>query len=171
MYLHYFVIISPWKRSGPFVWTNLYPFHPRISMFCVSLVEIGLVVLEKKMKMWKVYRQTTDDRYSEKLTWAFSSTDKTGANYLEIEHECVVYLYTCTMTLCPFNMNWESHWIIIKSLHKVTSLIILLQQSSAIFKNYRIFFIQIVFWMKRRIVPVSPSNRTHNRKFILLWQI
>ena len=50
-----------------------------------SLAEIGPVVLEKKMKMWKVYRQmdgqtdgrtdrqTTDDRWSEKLTWAFSS--------------------------------------------------------------------------------------------------
>ena len=41
-----------------------------------SLVEIGPVVLGKKMKMWKVYRQTdrqTDDRWSEKLTWAFSS--------------------------------------------------------------------------------------------------
>ena len=61
--------------------------------FVPSLVEIGQVVLEKKMKMWKVYRQTdrqtdrrmdrrtdgrtdgqtTDDRWSEKLTWAFSS--------------------------------------------------------------------------------------------------
>ena len=45
--------------------------------FVPSLVEIGPVVLDKKMKMWKVYRrtdrQTTDDRWSEKLTWAFSS--------------------------------------------------------------------------------------------------
>ena len=44
--------------------------------FVPSLVEIGSVVLEKKMKMWKVYGQTdrqTDDRRSEKLTWAFSS--------------------------------------------------------------------------------------------------
>ena len=45
------------------------------------MVVIGPVDLEKKMKMWKVYRrtdrqtdrQTTDDRWSEKLTWAFSS--------------------------------------------------------------------------------------------------
>ena len=42
--------------------------------FVSSMVEIGPVVLEKKMKMWKVYRQT-DDRRSLKLTWAFSSGD------------------------------------------------------------------------------------------------
>ena len=54
--------------------------------FLSILVEIGSMVLEKKMKMWKVYRRTTDrqtdgwmdrrtmvDRWSEKLTWAFSS--------------------------------------------------------------------------------------------------
>ena len=30
MYLHYFVIISPWKRAGPFIWTNLNLLHPRM---------------------------------------------------------------------------------------------------------------------------------------------
>ena len=30
MYFHYFVIISPWKRAGPFIWTNLNPLHPRM---------------------------------------------------------------------------------------------------------------------------------------------
>ena len=34
MYFHYFVIISPWKRAGPFIWTNLNPFHPR--MLCAK---------------------------------------------------------------------------------------------------------------------------------------
>ena len=34
MYFHYFVIISPWKRAGPFIWTNLYPLHPR--MLCAK---------------------------------------------------------------------------------------------------------------------------------------
>ena len=36
-------------------------------------VYIEPLVLEKKMKMWKVYRETKYDRQSEKLTWAFSS--------------------------------------------------------------------------------------------------
>ena len=34
MYFRYFVIISPFKRAGPFVWTNLNPFHPR--MLCAK---------------------------------------------------------------------------------------------------------------------------------------
>ena len=41
----YFVIISPWKRTGFFIRTNLNPLHP--SMLCASFVEIGPVVLEK----------------------------------------------------------------------------------------------------------------------------
>ena len=34
MYFHYFVIISPWKRAGPFIWRNLNPLHPR--MLCAK---------------------------------------------------------------------------------------------------------------------------------------
>ena len=34
MYSRYFVIISPWKRAGPFIWTNLNPLHPR--MLCAK---------------------------------------------------------------------------------------------------------------------------------------
>ena len=30
MYFRYFVIISPWKRAGPFIWTNLNLLHPRM---------------------------------------------------------------------------------------------------------------------------------------------
>ena len=59
MYFCNFVIISPWKRAEPFIWT---PFT--LGWFVPSLVEIGPVVLEKKVKMWKVYRRTdrqTDD--------------------------------------------------------------------------------------------------------------
>ena len=126
MHFHYFVIISPWNRVGPFIWTNLNPLHPWmlsakfgwnwfsgsreedfliLSMyFCYfkiispwkrvgpsfekipftqgcfvpSLFEIGPMVLEEKMKMWKVYRQigrrtdekSTDHRWLEKLPWA-----------------------------------------------------------------------------------------------------
>ena len=34
MYFHYFIIMSPWKRVGPFIWTNLNPLHPR--MLCAK---------------------------------------------------------------------------------------------------------------------------------------
>ena len=45
MYFCYFVIISPWKRTGPFIWTNLGPLYPR--MLCDKFAWIGPVVLEK----------------------------------------------------------------------------------------------------------------------------
>ena len=58
MYLRYFVIISPWKKAGPFIWRN--PFTQ--GCFVPSLIEIDPVVLEKKMKMWKVYDRRRDRR-------------------------------------------------------------------------------------------------------------
>ena len=49
--------------------------------FVPSLFEIGPEVLEKKFKMWKVYRRTErqkdrTDRWSEKLTWAYISGEQ-----------------------------------------------------------------------------------------------
>ena len=74
MYLHYFVIISPWKRAGPSFEQNWIPFTQ--GCFLPSLVEIGSVVLEEKMKCERIMdRQTRKDRWSEKLTWAFSSSE------------------------------------------------------------------------------------------------
>ena len=49
----YFVIISPWKRTGPFIWRNLGPLHPRC--FVPSLVEIGPVVLKKEIFFVNVF--------------------------------------------------------------------------------------------------------------------
>ena len=34
VYFCFFVIISPWKRAGPFIWTNLNPLYPR--MLCAK---------------------------------------------------------------------------------------------------------------------------------------
>ena len=47
MYFRYFVNIFPWKRA----WIPITQ-----GCFVPSLVEIGPMALEKKMKMWKVYR-------------------------------------------------------------------------------------------------------------------
>ena len=51
MYFRYFVIISPWKRTGPFIWTNLNPFNQGCIVPC--LVENGPVVLEKKIFLFR----------------------------------------------------------------------------------------------------------------------
>ena len=47
--------------------------HFTLGWFVLSLVEIGPVDLEKKMKMWKKFTttKTMDKFWSEKLTWAF----------------------------------------------------------------------------------------------------
>ena len=34
MYFRFFVIISPWKKAGPFIWTNLNPLYPK--MLCAK---------------------------------------------------------------------------------------------------------------------------------------
>ena len=107
MYFHYFVIISPWKRTGPSFEQTWIPFTQ--GYFVPSLVEIGPVVLEKKMKMWKVYRrtdgqtdrQTTDDRWSEKLTWAFSS----GELKTKVLSKCQSERIACDSKLMrPYNV-------------------------------------------------------------------
>ena len=54
MYFCYFVIISPWKKAEPFIWKKNWVLST-LGCFVPSLIEIGPVVLEKKMKMWKVY--------------------------------------------------------------------------------------------------------------------
>ena len=36
IYFRFFVIIYPWKRATPFIWTNLNPLHPR--MFCAKFL-------------------------------------------------------------------------------------------------------------------------------------
>ena len=68
-YFCIFVIISPLKRTWPFIWTNLNPLPPKDDLWQVWLKLAHAAVLEKKSKMWKVYRQTdgrrtTDDQKS-----------------------------------------------------------------------------------------------------------
>ena len=59
MYFRYFVIISPWKGRGPTFEETWIPSTQ--GCFVPSLVEIGPVVLEKKMKLWKVYDDDDDN--------------------------------------------------------------------------------------------------------------
>ena len=47
MYYRYFVIISPWKRAVPLIWKIWIPITQ--GCFVPSLVEMGPVVLEKKI--------------------------------------------------------------------------------------------------------------------------
>ena len=73
MYFLYFVIISPWERAGPFIWTNLNRLNPRMlcakfgwNWFSGSGEEDENV---KSLRQWWI----TDKFWSEKHTWAFGS--------------------------------------------------------------------------------------------------
>ena len=59
MYLCYLVIIFPSKKAGLSFEQTWIPFTQEC--FVCNLVEIGLVVLEKKMKMWKVHDKDNKD--------------------------------------------------------------------------------------------------------------
>ena len=63
----YFVTISPWKRTGPFIWTNLSPLRPRMlwAKFGWNWPS-GSGEEDENVKMWK-------KNWSEQLTWAFGS--------------------------------------------------------------------------------------------------
>ena len=74
MFFRYFVIISPWKRTGPFIWTNMNSLYPR--MVCAKFGwnwPRGSWEEVENRKRLQTDGQTRDDRRSEKLTLALSS--------------------------------------------------------------------------------------------------
>ena len=79
MYFSFFVISSPWKRTGTFIWTNLNSLHPR--MFCDKFGwnkpsgsgEVDENVKSLRQRRRRQGRRATDKFWSEKLTWAFGS--------------------------------------------------------------------------------------------------
>ena len=103
MYFHYFVIISPWKRAGPIIWTILNPLYPR--MLCAKFGwnwPSGSGEEDENVKNLqtdgRTDRQTTDERWSEKLTeliriikyiihlrkeWSFSTIQWLWRRFLE----------------------------------------------------------------------------------------
>ena len=88
MYFHYFIIISPRKSVWPFIWLNLNSFH-------TSLVEIGPVVLEKRMKCEKLTDRQTDERQSKNslelsLRWAKKRNQfvlSLHSDYKKLQHQ------------------------------------------------------------------------------------
>ena len=101
MYFCYIIIISPWKRAGPFVWTfeqNLNPLHPRMlwakfgwNWPCRSGEEDFLI---SSRHFWrKVYDNTTttDKFWSEKLTWVFLWLMWAKKNVIQLGFLVVIY--------------------------------------------------------------------------------
>ena len=81
-----FLWLSPfWRGPGPSFEQTWIPFTQ--GWFVPSLVEFGPVVLEKKSKMWKVNGQTTDNRWSEKLTWTFGSGELKRSEHIQVHQK------------------------------------------------------------------------------------
>ena len=52
-------------KAMPFIWKHLNPLTQ--GCFVPSLVEIGAVVLEEKMKMWKVYANKDNENNGQQI--------------------------------------------------------------------------------------------------------
>ena len=85
MYLRYSVIISPCKRTGLFIWTNLNILYPR--MLCPKFSwnwHSGFGEKDenvKRLQQQQQRRRTTDKFWWEKLTWALGSGELMRKNY------------------------------------------------------------------------------------------
>ena len=89
-YFCYFVIISPWKLKGPFIWTNLNPLHMR--MLCAIIDwnwPSGSWKEDENVNSLQTDGGTTDNRQSEKPTWAYSSGELKGRHFWKW-----IYLWT-----------------------------------------------------------------------------
>ena len=71
MHFCYFIIISPWKRVWPFIWTKLNPLYPRIlcAKFGWNWSSSSAEEEEnvKNLRRQQQPRRTTDKMWSEKL--------------------------------------------------------------------------------------------------------
>ena len=115
MYYRFFCNYLPLQKGlGP-------PFEQTwIRCFVPSLVEIGPVVLDKKIKMWSIRadRRTTDDGRSEKqkLSWAnkeiFSAASVTTRSNLWTCHPCQSRSCTAKVFRIGLAYNLDNHFII-----------------------------------------------------------
>ena len=96
MYFIYFIIILLGEGRGPSLEQTWIPITQ--GCFVPSLVEIGQDVLEKKMKMWKVYRRT--DRLTE---WFLC----TSLNFIQggYKYNKIFFLWNILWSFILTNLN------------------------------------------------------------------
>ena len=96
MYFRYFLIISPWIRAWPFIWTTWIPCFQ--GCFGPSLVEMdpcsGSLEEDEYVKSLRRRRQTTEKIQSEKITWA----------QLIVSSMCKI-----SETIWLWNLKWNSN--------------------------------------------------------------
>ena len=109
MYFLYFVIISLWKRADPF--TQVY--------FVPTLLEIVAVVLawqedeNDRRTDGQTDRRTTENMWSEKLTWAFSSGELKNLRWVTVYYSQTIVLWNFDLIwckLCKFDLHYEKNY-------------------------------------------------------------
>ena len=117
MYFRYLVIFSPWKRVGPFIWTNLNPLHPR--MLCAKFGwnwpsgsgeedENVKSFRQCKQRRCRQQRRTTEKFWSEKLTWAFGSGELKRTSQKDVLWPSLSMLFK--LNLKQFSTHWNHHF-------------------------------------------------------------
>ena len=111
---NYTILLSSphWNRACTFIRRNLNrSIH--LKMLCAKFVEFGPVILEKTMKMWKVYRLMDRQQMNRKTQLIFQLRLVTkGYMSLVYVNECSYTLHACNSTIgCrkwyPILLHWS----------------------------------------------------------------
>ena len=134
-YFRYFIIISPWKRVGPFIWTNLSPHHPKLLCakfgwnwlsgsfkFCQFVIirpwkKSGSLLLNKlessspKNALWQVWLKLAQ-RFLIRRFLKFVNVFSLFCNYLPLEKGWALHLNKLESpapmdALCQISWNWS----------------------------------------------------------------
>ena len=92
------------ERTWSFIWTNLNSHHPRKLCARFGWNWHSGSGDNENVKRWQTDGQTTDDRRSEKLSWAFSS-DKLKGKHIPIPNEDIKRF------LLISNLHSQESWI------------------------------------------------------------
>ena len=143
MYFCYFVIISPWKRAGPFIWTNLNSLHPRMFMYCVKfgwILPRGSGEEDENVKnLRQRRRRTTVKFWSENLTWAFRRT----LFHNKCAHICLRFIKINTnsvsLSYSDFFLNWERETERERERERLSSLVLILYSSVTFYRGVGLY--------------------------------
>ena len=111
MYFRYFVIISPWKRTWLFIWTNLNHLYPR--MLCATLVETAQWFWRRSFFNF-VRVVLLFHHYLIHMLLSFSSGElKKNLRWVTVYYSQTIVLWNFDLIwckLCKFDLHYEKNY-------------------------------------------------------------